>query len=90
MKQDTGWIKKKRSNFRTFHVMCITPNYENYPKNCTAIKHNRLINIYDIPTFDLKWSSSGRLLTKEKVVTNYVTAVELYCCAVGGINILSA
>jgi hypothetical protein len=23
-------------------------------------------------------------------VTNYVTAVELYCCAVGGINIVSA
>jgi len=49
-----------------------------------------LINIYDIPRFDLKLTTSERWLRKEKVVTNYVTAVELYCFAVGGINIMIA
>jgi hypothetical protein len=30
------------------------------------------------------------MVKKEKQVINYVTAVELYCCTVVGINIVSA
>jgi hypothetical protein len=45
--------------------------------------------IYDIPCFDLTWTTSGRWLTKENVMTNNVTVVELYYFAAGGIIIVN-
>jgi hypothetical protein len=41
--------------------------------------------LYDIPSFNLKWLLSWRWLAKGKVLPNYVTVVELYFYAVGGI-----
>ena len=46
--------------------------------------------IHDIQIFDPKSPSSGRYLTKEKLVIYYVTDVEIYCCTFVGINIVSA
>jgi len=46
--------------------------------------------MYDIPLLDPKLLFSWMRLTKKNVVANYVTVVELCCCAVGGINSVSA
>jgi hypothetical protein len=42
-----------------------------------------------MPRFDITLPTLERWLTKENVVVIYVTFVELYSCAVGGINIVN-
>jgi len=56
----------------------------------TAHNKNRIfLKLYDIPPFRLHWPSSGRWLTKTRVVANYVTDVQLHFCATFGVTIVT-